>query len=277
MEREALQLIIDQALEAAAKELDLDSARVVVLPEGAKLESLEKFQTFRNRFKGHMFTRSLHDFAAYLRQHAEEYSEHEWPPIFVDQGNMAASVFFDFGNRELPGHCDDSATLSLTPTAPYARMLDVVNKHMTQANLLEYLEDWAPALLAHANDSPITMGAAINAIRRITVNELRKTEVTLKPFYSSESTLDEVETSSAEVMPTAFSMMITPYDGLPLEEIKLSLSANVGPNGLFFKLRWQGEEAQREEIAKGFKLSLSDALGEAAPFPLIIGSFRKSE
>lgn len=271
MDNEALKTILANAIAAAGKMIDTECSHAVIVPDGYHIENLELMHDYRDRFAGHFFTRSLHDFASYLEHHWQD--AEPTPPIFIDPANMSATVFFDLGTLAEAGHCVDSATLSLIATAAYTKLCSLLDNNLTQLQLLDWLEDWAPNLLAYSGDDTMTMGAAIAALRKIKLSELRISEAVIKPLYSSQSTLDEVEASTADTMPTDFVLLASPYEGLPVEEIKVSLVyANTG--GLHFKLKWRGMESQREEIAKGFRSSLSDALNNK--FPLLIGSFRKS-
>ncbi|RMV85151.1 DUF2303 family protein, partial [Pseudomonas amygdali] len=65
LSKEAIQLIIDDAMIANARELGTVMP-AVVLPEGAKIVNLEQFGAGRSRFRGTFSTNSLADFAKYV-------------------------------------------------------------------------------------------------------------------------------------------------------------------------------------------------------------------
>ena len=64
---------------------------------------------------------------------------------------------------------------------------------------------------------------------------------------------------------------MVPYEGLTVRNITLRVSIITSGAQPMLKLRWVGEEVQREEIAQEFKSVLDAQIGEAAK--LILGTF----
>ena len=98
---EAIQLITDTALVAAGKAL-LTHTPTAILPEGAKVVDLEKYQAGRSRFRGVLATSSLVDFSAYVTERAIDGARG-----FINQDDMTCTLIFNLGTDVVPGHADD--------------------------------------------------------------------------------------------------------------------------------------------------------------------------
>lgn len=260
--------IESQALAAAARGIDTSSANVVVLPEGVSLHSLEHFEEGRYRFRGHLSTHSLSDFADYVEKHVDsEGMAHG----FVDQGRMSATAIFNLGHTGRAGHGDDTATLTLKPTAAYTVLQAIVGQALGQQQLAEWLEDWAPNITAKVNDEILPTLTAIAAVRRMTIKATSQRDSVVGDLSASRSAMDEIEAKSLDRLPTTFEFATVPFEGLSVANITLRLSVITGHDNPVLKLRWVGEEAQREEFAREFKDVLEQQVGDSVP--LTIGTF----
>ncbi|WP_137822150.1 DUF2303 family protein [Pseudomonas sp. D(2018)] len=269
LQKDTLQLILANALAAAGQQITIaDGATLAVLPEAVKLNNLEPFQPGRNRFRGALTTHSITDFTKYVSAHT---TETQRPAGFVDQDQMSAAIIFNLGNDKVPGHGDDSATLTLKQTAAYAGLLAILGRGLSQQALAEWLEDWMPHLVASAGDDSIGMPAAINAVRRMSIKASSQRDSVVGDFAASRSAMDEIEARSLDTLPTTFVFTTAPFDGLSAASITLRLSVITGRDEPLLKLRWVGEEAQREEFAKEFKDVLEQQVGGLVP--LTIGTF----
>ncbi|WP_028627485.1 DUF2303 family protein [Metapseudomonas resinovorans] len=269
LQKDTLQLILANALAAAGQQITIaDGATLAVLPEAVKLNNLEPFQPGRNRFRGALTTHSITDFTKYVAAHT---SDVQRPAGFVDQDQMSATIIFNLGDDEVPGHGDDSATLSLKQTAAYAGLLAILGRGLSQQALAEWLEDWMPHLVASTGNESLGMPAAINAVRRMTIKAASQRDSVVGDLSSSRSAMDEIEARSLDTLPTTFVFTTAPFDGLSAASITLRLSVITGRDEPLLKLRWVGEEAQREEFAKEFKDVLEQQVGGLVP--LTIGTF----
>ena len=272
LSKEAIQHIESQAVIAAAKPIVIDGgATVTVLPEGIRLQAMEQFQPLRDRFRGHMATHSIQDFANYVAGHEVDFAATVEQRGFIDQDAMRASVIFNLGTPGAAGHGDDTATLTLKPTAAYAALQGIVGKAHSQQALAEWLEDWLPNLQAVAGGEDLPMLQAINAVRRMTIKATSQRDSNVGDFSSSRSAMDEIEAKSQEILPSAFIFTTVPFEGLQPANITLRLSVITGRDEPQLKLRWVGEEAQREEFAREFKAVLEQHVDGLVP--LTIGTF----
>ncbi|WP_122575226.1 YfdQ family protein [Pseudomonas viridiflava] len=264
--KEAIQLITDNALIAEGKELGTYTP-TIVLPEGAKIVNLEQYSAGRSRFRGTFSTSSLADFAKYVIDRAVADAKG-----FINQDEMTCSVLFNLGNDEMPGHADDRAVLKLKPTAAYQAVQAISGRAMSQKDMSDWIEDWHSTLSAvgEANQD-ISLVKAIAAVRTISVKATSESNHTVSETRASRSAMDDIEATSKETLPTSLIFSAVPFEGLQVREIILRISVITSGAQPVLKLRWVGEDVQREEIAQEFKSVLEANVGDAAQ--LALGSF----
>ena len=264
--KEAIQLINDTALIATAKPLDTDMP-TVVLPEGAKVINLEAFGAFRSRFRGTFSTNSLLDFGKYVTERAVVDAKG-----FINQDEMTCSVLFNLGTEEAPGHADDRAVLKLKATAGYQAVQAISGRAMSQKDMSDWIEDWNSTLSAVDEDNQcISLVKAIAAVRTITVKASSESDHTVSETRASRSAMDAIEATSKETLPTSLIFSVVPFEGLTEQQITLRLSVITSGAVPILKLRWVGEEVQREDIAQEFKTVLQQKIGADAS--LALGAF----
>lgn len=262
--KDALQHIQDLALSAAASPISVDGgADVVALPESVKLANLEQFKPRRDRFRGTLHTNSLADFIQYVGAEQSDSARG-----FINQDEMAAKVIFNLGSPADPGHGDDIAILTLKPTAAYSAVLAIAGRALDQQTLAEWMEDWAPHIQAMNGDEPLHLAQAINGIRKMTLKATSQRDSSVGNFSASRSAMDEIEAKSQEVLASALQFTAVPYEGLQSATILLRLSVLTGRDEPTLKLRWVGEETQREGFAREFKDILVREVGEQVPMTL---------
>ncbi|SFK45734.1 DUF2303 family protein [Azotobacter beijerinckii] len=265
LSKEALQLIIDNAILAADNLPDTDSP-VAYLPEGTTVVDMERYQAARSRFRGALTTASLADFAGYV---LDRRGEENPAKGFVDQDAMRCVVFFNLGNELIPGHADDTATLTLKPTAAYRALQAIAGEQLSQKALAEWMEDWHANLMAES-EAGETMSTvqAIAAVRNITIKAASERTHVEANFAAQRSAMDAIEAKSQETLPGALHFTCIPYEGLGQRVITLRLSILTGGDKPALKPRWVGEEQTREEIAHEFKAVLATEIGDAATLTL---------
>jgi uncharacterized protein YfdQ (DUF2303 family) len=264
--KEALQLVNDNALIAAGKPLPTFTPTAVI-PEGAKVLDLEKFQEGRSRFRGVFSTHSLADYSVYVADRAAAGARG-----FIDQDGMSCNVLFNIGDAEKPGHADDRAVLKLKATAGYKAVQEIAGSPMSQKDLSDWIEDWHQYLTpVDADDNPVSLSKAIAAVRTITVKATSESETTVGDTSASRSAMDQIEAKSKETLPTALLFNVVPFEGLIEQQIRLRVTVITSGSVPVLKLRWIGEEVQRESIAQEFKAVLEDKIGDAAK--LSLGAF----
>ncbi|WP_095143272.1 MULTISPECIES: YfdQ family protein [unclassified Pseudomonas] len=266
LSKEAIQHITDTALEATGKNLSTHTP-TVVLPAGCQVITLEKWQAGRSRFRGIYSTHSLADFSAYVADRAVPDAKG-----FIDQDEMTCTLLFNLGNDAVPGHADDRAILKLKPSAGYKAVQAIGSRAMTQKDLSDWIEDWHQYLSAmdEAGGS-MSIAKAIAAVRTITIKAATESDHTVSETSASRSTLDQIEARSKETLPSSLLFNVIPFEGLTEQWINLRVSVITSGAQPVLKLRWVGEEVQREDIAQEFKTVLQDKIGSNAA--LSLGAF----
>lgn len=274
IEHQALQTILANAIAAANVRITHGGSTLAVTPDSCKLTNLEPFQLGRDRFRGHLRTHSLKDFSNYVERHIGG-EEDKAAAGFVDQDTMSATVLFNLGTPDDAGHGDDQATLTLKPTAAYSALRAVVGQPLSQQELAEWLEDWAPHILATAGDETLHISAAINAVRRMSMKATSQVDTVAGDLSNSRSTMDQIEAKSLDTLPTMFVFTTPPYEPLEPASITLRVSVITGERAPVLKLRWVGQEAQQEAFAEEFKQVLNDEVGGLVP--LTIGTYSQGK
>lgn len=264
--KEALQLIADQALAAAGKALPT-AIPTAIVPDSSTVIDLERFQLGRTRFRGTYSTHSLADFGAYVVERSAPAARG-----FIDQDAMSCTVLFNLGTPDQPGHADDRAVLRLKPSAAFAAVQAVCGQSLVQKSMSDWIEDWHQHLTAtDENGAGMTIAKAIAAVRTITIKASSESDHAVSETRASRSAMDSIEASSKETLPAWLDFKIIPFEGLGEQVIRLRMSVITSGSQPVLKLRWLGEEAQREAIAQEFKQVLEGKVGDAAR--LVLGSF----
>lgn len=268
--KDALQHIQDLALAASANPVSVDGgADVVALPESVRLTNLEQYKLGRDRFRGALKTHSPRDFTRYVERHVGEAPEGTGG--FIDQDAMSATVIFNLGAPGAAGHGDDTATLTLKPTAAYSAVLAIIGRKLSQQELAEWMEDWAPHIQALDGDTQLPIAQAINGIRKMTLKATSQRDSAVGDFSASRSAMDEIEAKSQDVLASTLRFTTVPFEGLQPATLPLRLSVLTGSETPVLKLRWVGEETQREEFAREFQGVLERDVGGLVP--LTLGTF----
>lgn len=270
-----------QANEAKQQVEGVTAATVVPLHKDVELRDLEPYCEIRRRFRGRMHTQHIDQFALYANEMAfrriQEIKADEadpgLAPCFVDAENMAATVFFNLGSQELPGHGDFTARLKLPVTADMKELLARNDQPMDQKIFAEWLEDWAPAIEVRASDgSALPLTGAVAAVRRITIGATSETTSEEKTFGARRSAMSEVEAKNQDQLPAFIDFTCEPYHGLEERTFSLRVSLLTGEKPRL-TLRIIRLEHHEEEMATGFQERLMHEL-DGNTVETFIGTFQ---
>lgn len=250
--------------------IDATECPTALVPENAQIETLERFNSRRFRFRGAMTTTSIDDFSRYSKGYA---SDSEPARCFIDADNMTARSVFNIGTLDNPGHADNVASITLKKTAPFRALLQIDGERLKQKQIAEWLEDWSDYLLAFdAEGNSMQISLAAQAVRRITIQQATQQDHEDGDFSGKKSLMQSIEASSKDVMPVAFEFKCVPYEGLNERRFSLRNSLLTGDEPRFV-LRIVQLEAQEEEIANEFRdLLISKFDGESVE--TFIGNFK---
>lgn len=270
MDATAIKQIQETAIDAAANRLPESIANsAVLIPSDYELERIEYLQPGRSRFRGTFKTSSLADFVSYVKK-----TEGDKKQGFINPEKASAKVFFNLGDESNPGHADHTATLELDNTAPWAAMLNIDGKNLSQHELVEWLEDWRAHVTAYVGtpEEEKPMAQAIAAIRTVTIATKKEQTSVSDDFRAARSSMEDVEAKSAHVLPGGFVFEAEPYSGLPEFSAQLRLSVIPKDGGSpILRLRIVAKEALKESILRSFKEALLSEIGDSCP--MTIGTF----
>lgn len=248
-----------------------EESAIVALPNNYATHDLERYLPQRRRARGRMSTTSVNDFAAYATTHREPGAS-----VFIDATKMRAVGVLNLGTPNDPGHADNLAVLELEQTAAYRALRFACNGHKSQQTLAEFLEDWPDAVQAFAAGEQIAAPKAVGAIRKITIESLRKLESEEQQLSATRSAFESVAATSTEKLPTHIYFRCVPYAGLAERTFVLRLAIHTGDRAPQLSLRMVNEELHAEQMAQElcdllritFEAHVSDS-----PLPVLIGHY----
>ncbi|GAA4401109.1 DUF2303 family protein [Quisquiliibacterium transsilvanicum] len=243
---------------------------VVALPEHFTERDLEKYLPSRRRARGVMTTSALKDFAAYATAHAEAGAS-----VFVDAGEMSATAVLNLGTPEKPGHTDNRAKLQAQQTAAYRALLQhACGRGLTQTVAAEFLEDWPDLIECFNEQGLIKPPKAIAAIRKLTIEAMRKLESSEQSLSASKSAFESVQATSADPIPTTIYFKCVPYKDLAERLFVLRLGVQTGSDKTSIVLRIVKAELHAEEMANELADLVRDSLN--GTMPVLLGAYAKT-
>ena len=271
-------MIDKQAIEALQEARAIDAANdntpapyVTALPENFKLHDLEKHMSQRRRAIGTMSTTSAQDFANYIKDHAEAGAT-----VFVSTEAMKAVAVLNLGTPEEPGHADNLAVLDPKKTAAFSALLAIANGHpRSQQDVAEFLEDWPSMVSCYNDEGNITNAKAIAAVRKITIEALRKLESEEQSLSASRSAFESVAATSKEPLPTTIYFTCVPYVGLAERTFVLRLGVLTSGDKPSIVLRIVKAEEHAEEMGNELAALIADKFsnGDGDAPPVLLGSY----
>jgi uncharacterized protein YfdQ (DUF2303 family) len=238
------------------------STEFAIVPDGYKLEGLERFGDAPKRLRGTFKTARISDFAAYWDTHNTEYSA-----LFLDPDSMSAVARIDHGTPLEPGWGSHQAVLDLRPTAGYVALLRLVGgSAYKQADLLDWIADWAPLLqfsdTAAEGDNPnMTAAHAIQALRKLETAAGKTALFEESDLGRQRSVLESAKVTQSP--PVRMLVTLTPYAELDARTFAVRL-AYLPQDPVMIKPRLVALEATREAMADEFCEKVSAALGVGA-------------
>jgi uncharacterized protein YfdQ (DUF2303 family) len=240
---------------------------VIALPDNFKTHDLETYMDVRRRARGVMSTHALSDFATYTKTHAEDGCT-----VFVDADEMSATAVLNLGTASNPGHTDNRAKLQLKRTAAYSALkAHASGQAISQLKAAEFIEDWIGYVKCFNDQGAITLPKAIAAIRKLSIESMRKLESSEQSLSASKSAFESVQATSAEPIPTTIYFDCEPYYGLESRQFVLRLGVLTGGEKPAINLRIVKQELHDEEMANEFADLARKALG--SELPVLIGAY----
>lgn len=229
---------------------------VAALPVHFTVHDLEKLMPTRRRARGLMTTDVLVSFAAYTLEHAENGAT-----VFVNTDDMSATAVLNLGEPDAPLHADNKALLLSRQTAAYKAMRAIANgQGQKQAAVAEFLEDWAGQVKCFSGSDELSPPKAIAAIRKVTIETMRKLESEEQQLSASMSAFESVKASSKEALPTTIYFTCQPYKGFDERTFVLRLAVLTTGDKPAIGLRVVKQEEHNEDMAKELVDRVSNAM-----------------
>lgn len=249
-----------------------DTKELAALPSDFKLHNLEPYGLLRRRARGTMLTAALDAFADYTKVHAEDGAS-----IFIHQDEMSATAVLNLGTPESPGQADNKAKLQLKKTAAYAELTAITNgQSFKQATVAEFLEDWPENVKCFNDAGPIDAPKAIAAVRKLTIEAMRKIESTEQQLSNTRSAFESVTASSTEPLPTTIHFACQPFADLQDRCFVLRLGVQTGSDKPSITLRITKAEKHAEEMAQELAM-LIETKFDGVEVPVLLGSYTRLE
>lgn len=265
--KEAIQeLSKAQAITAAHNAVACQVHTVVALPNDFTLHDVEQYQNTRRRARGTMATSNVPDFASYVDSHKQAGAA-----VFIQQDKMTAIAVLNLGKPDAPGHTDNRAELAPKKTAAYTELKAIATgQPKKQQEIAEFFEDWAGNIKFFNEAGAITPPQAIAAIRKITIETLKKLENSEAQISASKSAFESVTAKSAEPIPTTIYFSTVPYHGLKEREFVMRLGILAGGDKPAVNLRIVNQEQHNEDMA----IELAELVKAAiVDLPVLIGEY----
>ncbi|CAB4122566.1 Protein of unkown function DUF2303 [uncultured Caudovirales phage] len=264
---------ISQVRESISSAITMEHG-LVAAPDNFTIHDVEKHMEHRRRARGVMNTSKLAAFSSYTKEHAEDGAT-----VFVDSDNLCAVAVLNLGNPKKAGQCDNVAKLSPKMTAAYQSLLKVAQgNHLSQTVVAEFFEDWTGFAKFYKDEGDVPASKAIAALRKITIDAMRKLESSENQLSASKSTFENIQATSTEPLPTTIYFTCVPYNDLTERTFVLRLSVLTSGDKPSVTLRIVKKEEHDEEMASELAEKIKDAFTtfDSNAIPVLLGTYTKS-
>lgn len=271
--KEALQHLqlseaIKEATEATIGSMQRSDG-IVALPENFKVADLEKYMPHRRQMRMNVTTVSLESFLNYVKSAGVPGVPTDGAAVFVAAKSMEALAIMDLGSGDQPGHCLHKVRFVAQKSDLYAEILEItansLNKPISQSELAEFLEDFAPSVASMTGSSgeDISTKSAIFAIRNLTIDKAAKELSVEDKLSASRSSFESVTASGSpgSILPCIIHFNDQAYEGLDLVTISLRVSVVLRDGQKpAFKLSIIRHQAMLNDVAEGLHNTISNEL-----------------
>lgn len=249
-----------------------NNSGLAALPNHFTVHDLEKHLPTRRRARGNVVTEDLASFTAYTHLHAEAGAS-----VFIHTDGMTATSVLNLGTPTAPGHADNTAQLVRKRTAAFNALQAISGNQVKQATAAEWLEDWATHITCYNADGQIAHGLAVQAVRNLTIEAMRKLESTEEQLSSTTSAFESVKASSRNPLPTHIYFECEPYHGFAKRTFVLRLAVLTGDSKPTLTLRVIKMEEHVQEMAAELAQRVREAINpemDTAAIPVLVGAYR---
>jgi len=258
---------IERLTQAAGNQLQmqLDDTDMVIVPNGFSLQSLEGINEIRRRWRGRFDTPHLPSFAEAVAQQPNAV-------VYASAEGLHARAFFNLSIGGDPGQGDHTASLQLRQTPEWAAVQALDGDNLTQAELIEWLEDWGHIVTAYmtADGEVIQQPAAFAAIRDISIDTARTARNVQEDMKEQRGIMETVEVRDALKFPTRLGLNFKPAEGLA--DVYATVRLYVQHAGAS-KPNIRARLVSKDRINTDVALCFVAALREEISAPIFIGRY----
>lgn len=239
---------------------DLASARTVtinagvkqsvgILPDGYRIQDLEKLQEERNRVRETILVHTPQALAAYLNRFAPLAAG-----AFVDFDTRVVQVVLDYPTKEnaLFGHHVVNYEARMSPE--FIELKAMHNKPVAQADLGEFIEDHLWAFKAPEPASLMEMVMNFQTITKVSFKSRRDLTTGRQEILYAEEDGSEKRMQ----LPKKITMSMPVFRGLPARDVDVHLRTRCKDGGLTFTLKIADLDKMLEaEFARAFEVFIA--------------------
>lgn len=250
---------LEQLIAASQRLPESVEIPAVVLPEGAKVQSLEHLFSAPFHMAHTYRTERLADFCQYVDE--ESADDRDEAACFVAPDGSGATAIMDYGTHSAPRWGKHRAVLSMCHTSEFAALLKATQQPLKQRDMIDLLEDWEHILTPFQGGSGTTIARAVAAIRRVDIKQQKNTTHETADWSAARSSMEKIEAASGDqAMPDYFQAACRVYPHTQQRTIDLRLSLLTGDDTPRLRLRILGLEALMHEVAEEIELELRTRL-----------------
>jgi uncharacterized protein YfdQ (DUF2303 family) len=268
-------------------QLQRSDIHAVILPRELQVTRTDAFLQRPLHFTGRFDTSITEEFAQYT-------NDQESADVFIDNDQMRAVAFFDFGTDDYPENRYHTASIQLQKTADFNSLLTECSSSrvITQRDFVAWLEEYQSNIKTYAKEiktglqpAPINLSKAVNAIRNTIVKVEAEAVSKTEDHSESTSAFASIELKNYGNTPAYLDFTCTPYHGLflpvqatnqnddenTLRTFRVRISVITNSEKPKFSLKILNHERHEEEMTKAFKTQIKDQLDEVVT--VRIGTF----
>lgn len=271
MIKDALQWLQDRGgreVELANQTLEhrTSGAPSVVLPAGAEITSVEHLLPARVRPRGTITTERLHAFQAMCGRFGSKGSPLVLVSACRSEWTLRATCILNM-DAESPGdalgHADHRIELTMPPSPEFAALLKYCTGRISHKGMLAFVEDLREHItMLGSNDEEITFGAGLSALRKVTIEQISRSEHQEYDFASARTGLESIEAKSTALLPYILKFSAPLFDGVGSSVISIRVNIVSDDKQLLFRLDPIMLQSVLDDVELRLTLDLSASLGD---------------
>lgn len=238
----------------------------VIIPEGYKLESLERFYQAPNRQRGTYKAQAIEQFAGYVGLNGIDGAT----VVFIDEAPLTAAAVLDRGTPDQPLWGEHRAVLNLKKSPEWVAMEEAAKNTFKQGDFIDFITEWADFLSFSSTGidedwTVMTKTQAVVALRKLKTSAERSAEHVEQDQQRSRTVFERAAIDSAP--PPLMRWAGRPADELVERQVQIRL-LYLPQDPPLIKLRIMGKDRLQQSIGAEFKDLVSERISTGIPVHL---------